>query len=473
MRPKIDILSKNEQKYIDRLSRDILTQVGFVCEDEEANSIFASAGAKVDTKTKKVFFTEDMIDNAIEASIPNVTLHARSGREPLYVGGDNVYFGTTGFATNYFDCMTGEYRQSTSKDVIEIMKLCDVLDPPDYILPSVGATDVDPDSADLYEFKAGMLYTSKHIQTQAKDLTNARKIISMAEYIAGGEKNLKNAPFFSFLVTLTSPLHHRSDAMQLIIEAAKYGIPLFIESGPMAGATSPVTLTDTIALANAELLSAIVLAKLVRESSPVIYASWARVINMRNGNVSVGAPEFGMLRVATTQMGKYYNLPTGGGANLSDSLILDHQLGVEQCATSLLPALSGMNMAQGMGLLAGMNAVSAEALILASEVASYVKRITNGINVDTSADGLGLIKEIGPCGDFISTSHTFKHFKRELWNRKVFDCSTVKMGKDYMGTSVVDNTLELLDKLMNKYIPIEVPENAESVLENIIHSKIN
>ena len=152
----------------------------------------------------------------------------------------------------------------------------------------------------------------------------------MAEYIAGGEKNLKNAPFFSFLVTLTSPLHHRSDAMQLIIEAAKYGIPLFIESGPMAGATSPVTLTDTIALANAELLSAIVLAKLVRESSPVIYASWARVINMRNGNVSVGAPEFGMLRVATTQMGKYYNLPTGGGANLSDSLILDHQLGVEQ-----------------------------------------------------------------------------------------------------------------------------------------------
>ena len=223
----------------------------------------------------------------------------------------------------------------------------------------------------------------------------------------------------------------------------------------------------------AYVLSAIVLAKLVRESSPVIYASWARVINMRNGNVSVGAPEFGMLRVATTQMGKYYNLPTGGGANLSDSLILDHQLGVEQCATSLLPALSGMNMAQGMGLLAGMNAVSAEALILASEVANYVKRITNGINVDTSADGLGLIKEIGPCGDFISTSHTFKHFKRELWNRKVFDCSTVKMGKDYIGTSVVDNTLELLDKLMNKYIPIEVPENAESVLENIIHSKIN
>ena len=137
-----------------------------------------------------------------------------------------------------------------------------------------------------------MLYTSKHIEAQAKDLVNAKKIIKMAEYIAGGEENLKKTPFFSFLVTLTSPLHHRGDSMQLIIESARYGIPLFIESGPMAGATSPVTLSETIAIANAELLSAIVLAKLVKESAPVIYASWARVINMKNGNVSVGCPEF-------------------------------------------------------------------------------------------------------------------------------------------------------------------------------------
>ena len=467
MKPSIKILDNDEIKYIDRLSRDILTNVGFICEDEEAISIFVDAGATVKEKNK-VILTDKMISDAIAASVPMIELHGRCGRKPLLVGEDNLYFGTTGFATNYLDFEKGEYRPSTSADVIDVMKLCDLLDPPDYILPSVGATDVEPDYADLYEFKAGMLYTSKHIEAQAKDLVNAKKIIKMAEYIAGGEENLKKTPFFSFLVTLTSPLHHRGDSMQLIIESARYGIPLFIESGPMAGATSPVTLSETIAIANAELLSAIVLAKLVKESAPVIYASWARVINMKNGNVSVGCPEFGMLRIATTQMGKYYNLPTGGGANLSDSLELDHQLGVEQCATSLLPALSGINMAQGMGLLAGMNAVSSEALVLASEVANYIKRIKSGINVNMSSEGIDLIKEVGPRGDFISTDHTLNHFRKELWTRSIFYCSAVKGNKAHLDTNVIKNATEKKNKVMSKYKQIEVPADSESVFEKII-----
>ncbi|MDO5114513.1 MAG: trimethylamine methyltransferase family protein [Synergistaceae bacterium] len=469
LKPDIKILSNEEIRYIDRLSRDVLEKVGFICEDEEAISIFADAGARIDGKTR-VFLTEKIINEAIEASIPVVELHGRCGRRSLHVGGDNLYFGTTGFATNYLDFESGEYRQSTSKDVIDVMKLCDILDPPDYILPSVGATDVEPEYADLYEFKAGMLYTSKHIEAQAKDLVNARKIIKMAEYIAGGEENLKKTPFFSFLVTLTSPLHHRSDSMQLIIESARYGIPLFVESGPMAGATSPVTLAETVAIANAELLSSIVLAKLVKSSAPVIYASWARVINMKNGNVSVGGPEFSMLRIATTQMGKHYNLPTGGGSNLSDSLALDHQLGAEQCATSLLPALSGINMAQGMGLLAGMNAVSAETLILASEVANYVKRIKDGITVDMSSEGFDLINRVGPRGDFISTDHTLTHFRKELWTRTIFDCSAVKGEKKHLDTNVINNAIAKKNKLMAKYKPIDVPVDAESAMEKIIRN---
>ena len=468
MRPSVRILSDEEVRYIDRLSRDILSKVGFICEHADSLDIFASGGAKVEKESKRVYLTDRMIDKAIEASVSTARLYGRCGRAPLEVGGDNLYFGTTGFATNYLDFEKGEYRPSTSQDVIDVMRLCDVLDPPDYILPSVGATDVEADYADLYEFKAGMLYTSKHIETQAKDLVNARKILKMAEYIAGSPEELRKAPFFSFLVTLTSPLHHRADSMELIIESAQNNIPLFVESGPMAGATSPVTLADTVALANAELLSSLVLAKLVNDTIPFIYASWARVINMKNGNVSIGCPEFGMLRIATTQMGKYYHLPTGGGANISDALDLDPQLGAEMCSTSLLPALAGINMAQGMGLLAGMNAVSAETLVIASEVANYVKRIAAGIKVDMSSESFELIKAIGPRGDFLSTDHTLEHFKKELWTRSIFDCSPVRGEKKHLDTNVLKNMQAKQQKAMKKYKPIVVPENADAVLEKII-----
>lgn len=471
MKPKIQILSSEEIKHIDRLSRDVLNNVGFICEDEEAIDYFGKAGAKVDISSKRVFLSDSIISDAISMFIPEVTLYGRNGREPMHVGGNNLYFGTTGMATNYYDAENDEYRPSTTNDMIEMMKLCEVLSPPDYMLCNIAPTDVEAEYVDLYEFKAGMLYSSKHIEAEATDLKNANKIIKMAEFMAGGSEKFKKAPFFSFLVTLTSPLHQRSDSTQLIIEGAKHNIPLFIESGPMAGATSPVTLAETVAIANAELLSSMILAKLVNPDVPTIYASWARIINMKNALVSIGAPEFGMLRIATTQMGKFYGLPTGGGANITDSLSLDSQSGAELLATSLLPALSDINMAQGMGLLAGMNAASSDVLIVASEIANYVKHIRNGINVDMSSVGYDLIEKIGPSGNYLGDDHTLFNFKKELWTRTIFDCSPVREGKtEHHKTGMLAMIKKKKAKLLSNYKRPECPEDAESVLEDIIRS---
>ena len=45
----------------------------------------------------------------------------------------------------------------------------------------------------------------------------------------------------------------------------------------MTGATSPATLVSAVALANAENIAHIVLAKIVNPNVPVIYASWCRL----------------------------------------------------------------------------------------------------------------------------------------------------------------------------------------------------
>jgi trimethylamine:corrinoid methyltransferase-like protein len=87
----------------------------------------------------------------------------------------------------------------------------------------------------------------------------------------------------------------------------------------MAGATAPSTLAGSLTMANSEVLAGIVLAKAVNDAAPVIYASWARTLDMKYGNVTLGAPEFAMLRTAATQMAKMYGLPCGGGGLLTDS----------------------------------------------------------------------------------------------------------------------------------------------------------
>jgi trimethylamine--corrinoid protein Co-methyltransferase len=92
---------------------------------------------------------------------------------------------------------------------------------------------------------------------------NFKKNVAMAVEVAGSLEKLQERPFFSTLVTLSSPLHFRDDGVELIVESAKLGLPLFIESGPMCGGTSPTTLASTLVMANAELLSTFVLAKTV------------------------------------------------------------------------------------------------------------------------------------------------------------------------------------------------------------------
>ena len=471
MQPVIRMLNRSEIERIDKASREILNDVGMIVDMPDALEIFHNAGAEVDSGKKLVKLPGKVIDEALEACAPCVQLFGRGGREPLSVGGFNTYYGTTGFPTNLLDHETGTYRPCLYSDLIDAIRLGDVIDPPDYILPNLGATDVSAEHVDLFEFKAAITNTGKHIQAQAQNKENLKKIIAMAAYVAGGKDHLRREPFFSLLVTLTSPLCLRPDSTDLIIAGAKEGLPLFIESGPMSGATSPATLASTLITANAELLSSIVLAKQVNSDIPVIYASWARIMDMKRGNVSVGCPEFGMLRVGTTQMAKFYNLPSGGGGTLTDSKWIDGQMGAELMSTALLPTLSGTNLIQGMGLLGSMNGASFEAMVISSEIINYIKRIKEGIRVDEDTTGTDIFREVGPLGNFLTTSHTFNHFKKEMWSPNGFDRSPIVVGKNETSSAFKALTKEKIAKSLSIHRPPDLPAECNQKLDDIIYGR--
>jgi len=81
----------------------------------------------------------------------------------------------------------------------------------------------------------------------------------------------------------------------------------------MAGASTPMTLAGTLVVHNAEVLAGIVLAQLVNPGVPCIYGSSTSTFDMRCGTATVGAPEFGMLNAALTEMGHFYEVPVDAG----------------------------------------------------------------------------------------------------------------------------------------------------------------
>jgi trimethylamine--corrinoid protein Co-methyltransferase len=470
MKPRIQVLSEPEMLKIDQASRALLLEVGIQTDHEEAMELFHKAGALIDSNNKNVRIPSHVINDTLSMCSSCVGLYDRKGGSPLLIGGDRVYFGTVGIATNVLDFSTNTYRQVVCDDLRDIIRLSDTLDPPDFILIPATPTDVPAGIVDMVEFKYLLLNTKKHFIAEAQNRRNLMKCVDMAIEIGDGLETIQRRPFFSVLVCLTSPLLLRKDAIELIIESARLGLPLFIESGPMSGGTAPATLASTVVLANAELLASFVLAKAVNPSVPLIYASWARILDMRSATVSHGGPEFPLLRMATTQMAKYYGLPSGGGGILADTKSIDVQLGMEKLGTGLLPALAETNMVVGMGLFADENAISLEALVIDHEICGWIDRILRGIEVNDDTTDIKVIEKVGPGGDFVGTEHTMQFFRREMFIPVIMDRGFLSLEKDPAAKCMRTRARKRFSQLMEQYIPPTLPENIEAKLDAIINS---
>lgn len=469
MIPTTSMLSDPELREIDCAARELLSDVGVAVHDEKALDIYKAGGAEVDAAKGIVRLPNHLINAMLAKCAPCVRLYGRDGIAPMIVGGMRSYFGTIGFASNTLDLETGTYRPATCQDLIDIYHLADALDPPHFMLTPGTPSDVPEALSDLYEFKIGLMHARKHLVIQAKDACNLDKIIAMAVKVVGDFETLRRRPFFSVLVTLTSPLTLRRDSSELIIRSAEKGLPLFIEAGPMCGGTAPATLASTLIGANAELLNSFVLAKMVNPAVPLVYASWARILDMKSAGVSHGGPEFGMLRIGTTQLAKFYNLPSGGGGILADSKLIDVQLGMEKLGTALLPALAGTNMILGMGLLGEENTMSLEALMIDYDVAGYVQRVCRGIRVDDETTDLSLFKKVGPGGTFIDRRHTLENFRREMWLPAITSRGTLDIASDPHLTGMRSNAKKAIAKVLKSYCPPSLPDDIENRLEDIIH----
>lgn len=471
MKPTFQVLSDKELWSIHCASLDTLENVGIVVHDERGREYLRAAGALA-SSADRLRLPARLVKKALDQCAPVVLLYGREGRSPMRVGGGRVYFGTCGYPTAVIDWESGELRSPRLADLEDTARLTDMLDNIDFIMPPLSPDDVPVEFVDRYQWLATLLYTRKHILNQCYGAAGFRDLLAMASEVAGGQEALQREPFVSLLVSATSPLTIRADASEVIIGGAEHSLPLFIFAGPMAGATAPSTLAGSLTLANAEVLAAIVLAKAVNPNVPVIYASWARTLDMKYGNVTLGAPEFAMLRVASAQMARMYGLPCGGGGLLTDSKLPDAQAGYEKLGTALLPALAGLNMICGAAAYGAELVLTLEGYVIDDEVAGWVKRVLAGFELDEDRLALGLIATQGPGGQFIKEEHTLRYFRQEMWIPSLSDREGTTGWLDRGGLDVRARARRVIEKKLKQYRPPSLPAGTAERLRAIIDQSV-
>ena len=134
---------------------------------------------------------------------------------------------------------------------------------------------------------------------------------------------------------------------------------------------------------------------------------------------------------------------------------------------TFLAALSGGNLNHDVGYLEAGLTSSLEAIVAADEVIGMVKRIMRGIEVSRETLALDVIHEVGPGGEFLTTEHTFNHFKND-WFPSLFDRGSYEAwegdGKKRLG----QRANEVVQRLLETHTPEPLPASIQSALTQVV-----
>ncbi len=417
IRPKKhqEVLDTSELAEIQSSTLQVLEEVGIRFPSEEALGIFADHGAKIDYDNQIVRIPSELVKKALFHAPRSYHLDGRAEGTQLMLNGEQSYFGTDGVGVEAIDTKTGVQRPSRKEDVARMARVADALSSTAFYWPMVSAQDFGK-SAALHEIEASFNNTVKHVQTVTSvDETLAGYAIQMAEVIAGDNARMRSAPPLSALICTIAPLSQDKEAIEAAMTYARAGVPVGFMSMPTLGSTAPATAGGALVIANAELVSVIVLMQLVAPGAPVFYSLCASVMDPQTADYIVGIPEKYLCNTAGVQLAHDWSVPALAGAFAMDSAQpATWKHGRDSVYTSLMVAQAGADLAEGLGLIKASTLLVPEQIIFDDEIYHSHRVLLEGIDTSRESIALDVIRNVGPGGHFLAQKHTRKHL-REIW----------------------------------------------------------
>jgi len=378
-------LSPSDVDKIHDCSLEILWERGIRIQHPRALSLLADAGAKIDDSTKMVHLPPKLVEKCLQ-NVPREF-----------------------------------YRRTTLDDLKEWTRLLDGL-PNVTICGGFSPTDVPGEFRDVLVVKTMMEHSAKHLFLNPSNYTDLKAIIDMGLAIRGDKNALKERPPITCLTSVTSPADVLDYCVDVLLLSGEYGLPVEVNSTPIMGGTSPVTLAACVLQANLEILALVVISQLANPGAPLIHRGITMGMDMGSGMGLSGSIESGMAQAALTQVAREkYQMPVTAFGMTTDALIADGESQIERTAQTLLAALADASILAGAGTLESFYCVDPVQLTIDDEILGLVFRALRGLQVDEETLAKDLIKNMGPGGNYLAEEHTIEHHRSEHWRPTCFN----------------------------------------------------
>jgi trimethylamine--corrinoid protein Co-methyltransferase len=456
----IDILHKH--------SINILSDIGIVVRNKKILEMLELNGAKVNWQTECVCFSRDLIEKALNSVPSKFILYDRNQKPSLFLGEGNHYIASGHGALNTMDFETGQRRSATKKDMRDFALLSDALSNIDFVAMIVMPQDVTLKATTLHACYEALMNTSKHLYFSPDTAESMKAVFDLVRVITGN-KDISKKPIVSIQLSPTSPLTWVPEALDILIASVEAGIPISILADSNPGVSAPITLAGTVAQNNAEVLSGVIIAQLIKPGAPVIYSTAASDFDVRKGSMVTASPEVALTSIVTVQLAKKIGIPTHTCAPETEAHAYDEQQAWEKMFSILIPMLGGGDIFVNGGMFSCGMTASFEQLIIDDEMFGYIKRFIKGFEINEDTLAIETIKEVGHGGSFLGTEHTLKNLRsNEHWFPGISNRVAYDVWDKLPVKSLVDKAHIKAKEIFENHKPCKLPDDIIRKMNKIV-----
>jgi trimethylamine--corrinoid protein Co-methyltransferase len=396
---------------------DVLEKSGMAVYSATARQALLAAGAEAADDGSVLRFPRRMVEDAIASNPSSITLYSRNGENDVVLESSRVHYGTGGTALYVLDPDRGHRREAQVRDVILNARLIDALENVHLHTINVFPHDVtDHDAIDVNRFFHSLDHTTKHVMGGVYSMAGCKRVVEMAQRIAGSGDVLRDKPFVSFITLMISPFKIDDHYGEMTCYFAREGLPVVVPTEPICGTTSPVTLAGNVLMHTAETLAGIVLVQAVNKGAPGICGSVGSIPDLNTMNHLAGPIERAMINAAVAQMSQHFELPFYSTGGTTDAKEVNAQAAYESAMSNLLVAMSGANyIHDSAGLMESDLTVSYDKLVMDNEILGMCQRVLRGIEISDETLATDLMIAKGPGQDYLVEDHTVAHMRNEFY----------------------------------------------------------
>jgi trimethylamine:corrinoid methyltransferase-like protein len=250
-----------DQDYLKRIHQDalqVLEEVGVKCASGEIRRIFEETGlAAFDETTGHLHILSPLVEQAL----------GTAPKRDQYWIPENA-FGVGGTAPFVYDDRTGDLVEPTFEHLVRIAQIVDEAEEVRFMARGVLLKKQEVKVMDtLVEHCGKPLYVAAVTEegiNRAKEICDSRGKLTVQ---------------FSII---NSPLNVIESMIPPFLSCVRKGIPIYVSTMPMAGLSSPYSMSGLLTLTHAEALFGITLTQLVRPGLMVVHAGLPSIASIRN-----------------------------------------------------------------------------------------------------------------------------------------------------------------------------------------------